>query len=124
MSAIDLEATKVSLQRRRRQLLETARGADAELDGLRAAGRDPEFEEGAQSDRAQQTLSALGEAQRREIGQIDAALARIEAGRYGICTACDQPIAPRRLAALPYAEHCAECAERLERRAGSPPPGS
>lgn len=118
MGAIDLEVTKSNLQRRRRQLLETARGADAALDGLRAAGRDPEFEEGAESDRAQQTLSTLEEAQRREIGQIDAALARIEAGRYGTCRACERPVDPRRLSALPYAEHCAECAERLERRAG------
>ena len=118
MSANDLEKIQADLQKRRRQLLETAQRADAEVDGLRAAGRDPEFEEGAQSDSAQQTLFTLGEAQRREIAQIDAALARIEAGRYGVCRACEAPVDPRRLAALPYAEHCAECAERLERRAG------
>jgi DnaK suppressor protein len=118
VSAIDLEKVMAELQRRRRLVLETARRADAEVDGLRAAGRDPEFEEGAQSDRAQQTLSALGEAQRQEIGQIDAAIARIEAGRYGTCRACGQVIDPRRLTALPYTPHCAECADRLERRVG------
>jgi DnaK suppressor protein len=118
VSGIDLEKVMANLQRRRRQVLETARRAEAEIDGLRAAGRDPEFEEGAQSDSAQQTLSTLGEAQRGEIGQIDAAIARVEAGRYGICRECEQAIDPRRLTALPYALHCGECAERLERRAG------
>ncbi|HSN89928.1 MAG TPA: TraR/DksA family transcriptional regulator [Anaeromyxobacteraceae bacterium] len=112
MSGIDLAKVMADLQRRRRQVLAAARRAEAEIDGLRAAGRDPEFEEGAQSDAAQQTLSTLGEAQRGEIGLIDAAIARVEAGRYGICRDCEQPIDPRRLAALPYALHCAECAER------------
>ena len=87
----------------------------AELDALRSAERDPEFEEGAQSEHEQYTLSLLGEVQRREIAMIDAALARVDAGEYGICVDCETEIEPRRLAALPFALLCAECATRRER---------
>jgi RNA polymerase-binding transcription factor len=111
------ETLKAELQRRRRVILETSRRADAEIDALRSAERDPEFEEGAQSEHEQFTLARLSEAQRREILQIDAALARIDAGEYGVCRDCDQEIDPRRLAALPYALLCTECATRRERAA-------
>ena len=43
------------------------------------------------------------------------ALKRIEAGEYGICTTCDHPIAPARLAAIPEADLCVGCQERHER---------
>jgi len=46
------------------------------------------------------------------IMHIDAALARIKQGTYGICTACGDNIAEKRLNALPFAEQCIECAEK------------
>ncbi len=113
------ETLKAELQRRRRVILETSRRADAEIDALRSAERDPEFEEGAQSEHEQFTLARLSETQRREILQIDAAIARLEAGEYGLCRDCDQEIDPRRLAALPYALLCTECATRSERTPGT-----
>jgi DnaK suppressor protein len=113
----NLEALRVDLQRRRRVILETFRRAGAELDALRSAERDPEFEEGAQTEHEAFTLARLGENQRRELQQIDAAIARVDAGEYGICKDCDQEIDPRRLAALPYALLCTECATRHERAA-------
>lgn len=111
----ELDALKNDLLRRRRTILETARRAQDELDGLRGAERDPEFEEGAQSEHEQYTLSLLGEAQQRQVAMIDAALARIESGRYGICVDCDTEIDPKRLKALPFALLCTECATRRER---------
>ena len=120
------ETLREELQRRRRVILETTRRADAELDALRSAERDPEFEEGAQTEHETFTLSRLGETQRRELAQIDAAIARVEAGEYGVCADCDQDIDPRRLAALPYALLCTECASRRERGRGAfvpEPPG-
>ena len=46
---------------------------------------------------------------------IDAALAKIEAGTFGICENCGQPIAEERLAAIPYATQCIDCKRREER---------
>ncbi len=119
MSEMDFDEVKAELQKRRRVILETTRRADAELDALRSAERDPEFEEGAQTEHEAFTLARLGETQRREIQQIDAAIARLEAGEYGICRDCEQEIDPRRLVALPYALLCAECAGRRERSPGA-----
>ena len=115
MSVKTTEVVRDELQRRRRLILETSLRADAEIDSLRSAERDPEFEEGAQSEHEQFTLARLSEAQRREVLQIDAALARIEAGEYGICRDCGNEIDPRRLTALPYAVLCTECATHRER---------
>jgi DnaK suppressor protein len=113
------DVVRQELQRRRRVILETSRRADAEIDSLRSAERDPEFEEGAQSEHEQFTLSRLSEVQRRELLQVDAALARIEAGEYGVCRDCGNDIAARRLAALPYAVLCTECASQQERAPGA-----
>jgi len=45
---------------------------------------------------------------------IDAALDRIDHGRYGICGRCGGPIAIERLNAVPTAEFCIECQQRRE----------
>jgi DnaK suppressor protein len=49
------------------------------------------------------------------IAQIDAALQRIDAGSYGICARCSQPIAAERLEALPYVTLCITCQSAVER---------
>jgi len=58
---------------------------------------------------------ALRERAARELAQVDAALARLDAGTYGLCRACGKPIDPERLDALPWAEFDLEC-QRLQRR--------
>ncbi|MGL6279700.1 MAG: TraR/DksA family transcriptional regulator [Gaiella sp.] len=47
---------------------------------------------------------------------IDAALARIDAGTYGSCTSCGEPIPEERLDAVPYATLCVACKRVEERR--------
>ena len=115
MRSKDTATLRTELLRRRRAILETARRAQQELEALRGAERDPEFEEGAQSEHEQYTLSLLGEVQRREIAMIDAALARVDAGEYGVCIDCETEIDSKRLAALPFALLCTDCATRRER---------
>ncbi len=69
-------------------------------------------------------LEGLNLAQReREVGEltdVEAALARIAAGRYGICLECGDAIAPDRLQAWPTAKRCIACQTRYEtqRRGG------
>jgi DnaK suppressor protein len=43
------------------------------------------------------------------VEDIDRALAKIDAGTYGICERCGQPIPKERLKALPYAALCVAC---------------
>ena len=47
--------------------------------------------------------------------RIDAALARLDAGKYGSCFDCERDIAERRLRALPFAVRCQGCEEQRER---------
>jgi DnaK suppressor protein len=110
-----MEHLRTELLRHRLTIIETARRAQTELDALRGAERDPEFEEGAQSEHEQYTLSLLGEAQRHQLAMIDAALTRIETGEYGVCVDCGAEIDPKRLRVLPFALVCTECATRRER---------
>jgi DnaK suppressor protein len=50
---------------------------------------------------------------------VSQALQRIEKGMFGICTECEEPIAEKRLKALPWARYCITCQERCD-RAGEP----
>ena len=43
--------------------------------------------------------------------QVSEALERIDNGSYGLCLQCGQPIAAKRLAALPWVELCITCQE-------------
>ncbi len=58
----------------------------------------------------EEVLERLNASEREEIEQIRAALARIREGTYGECAQCGDPIAPKRLEALPYTNTCIECA--------------
>jgi len=53
---------------------------------------------------------------RENLARIDAALARIETGTYGICTRCGAAIPADRLDAMPAAELCIICKEWEETR--------
>ena len=58
----------------------------------------------------EEVLERLNASERVEIEQIRAALVRIREGTYGECAQCGDPIAPKRLEALPYTNTCIECA--------------
>lgn len=56
-----------------------------------------------------QLSSLLGAAERRLV-EIDRTVANLDAGTYGLCERCGQPIAAERLAARPTATTCVTCA--------------
>ena len=55
-------------------------------------------------------LGALAEQARRQLAEIDAAVARIAAGTYGVCERCGRAITDERLRARPVARTCIACA--------------
>jgi RNA polymerase-binding transcription factor len=101
---------------RRRALTERVTRVEDALGEL-DANRPPEDEEDAQEAQLGQPLVALDEASRAELAAIDAALARLTVGDYGICTRCGEPIETERLQALPTTTLCAECAADVAREA-------
>ena len=59
---------------------------------------------------------ALTNNTRELLEQTEHALARIEAGTYGVCESCGKPIGKARLQAFPRATLCVACKQRQERR--------
>jgi len=77
----------------------------------RSSNADDEHDpEGATIAFERQQVVALLEQARQRLSDVEAALARREAGTYGICENCGRPIAPERLAARPAARTCIACA--------------
>lgn len=64
----------------------------------------------------QQMARASREALDLRRRQIQSALAAIEAGNYGECRRCEEPIGYARLQARPEAPFCIGCQAELERR--------
>lgn len=69
-----------------------------------------DWEDRASERQGDEVLEALGASDLAELRQIDAALARVEAGTYGTCLNCGDPISAERLAVLPAAPLCKTCA--------------
>lgn len=66
---------------------------------------------------AQREMNDAGRrAQLQELTQVKLALEAMDAGEYGLCRACDEPIAFRRLLARPFATICVRCKSERERR--------
>jgi len=64
-----------------------------------------------------ETEAGLIERYEYRLKAIDAALSRLERGRYGICEKCKQEIPIERLKAVPFAAYCIDCQkQRNERR--------
>ncbi len=55
-------------------------------------------------------VGALIQQAERRIAEVEAARARVEAGTYGRCEVCGEPIADARLEARPIARTCVGCA--------------
>jgi len=60
-------------------------------------------------------LMSMSTNDRQLLESIDAALDRIQAGKFGKCIHCGQPIQEKRLEAVPWARHCLRCQDLNER---------
>ena len=67
------------------------------------------FDDRAQAISERDDEFAMNEHETAELGDIDAALERIRAGSYGICTDCGVSIPASRLNAYPTAKRCIDC---------------
>jgi RNA polymerase-binding protein DksA len=115
---------KAQLLPLRKSLLETRTRLISDLnqmekEALRADDADVDVENVADhgTDAFERNMTlGLMEGEARTLRQIGEALDAIEAGRYGLCTACGEAIPIARLEALPFASTCVPCQEAQERR--------
>lgn len=75
-----------------------------------------DFAEQATERENDDVIGALAVDTRHQLGLVRKALERLDAGEYGLCVECGEPIAPARLAALPWAQLCVKCAAQREKR--------
>jgi DnaK suppressor protein len=109
-----LEEARQMLMDRKRSL---ARRLPDELARAREALQpQPAWEDAASGREEVSVLATLTESEQREIGEIDAALARIDAGHYGSCEVCGATIGRGRLRALPETRLCLDCSAQLRSR--------
>ena len=97
--------------------LQRLSGLEKELAGIiesssSAATDDEHDPEGATLAFERQHTAALVGQARQHLAQIDAAIARLADGSYGVCESCGQPIGAARLAARPVTTSCITCASR------------
>lgn len=103
---INTEHYRQQLAARRDDLRRRLLGIETEL----GTHNSKDWEELAVEREEDEMLEGMGQSGMRELRQIDAALQRIKAGEYGICTNCGTEITPQRLDLLPHTPFCAACA--------------
>jgi DnaK suppressor protein len=102
----DYQALRSSLQQRLDQLQQRIGKIERDL----RQTPEPDSEERAIGQENDEVLERLDGSSREELQLLQAAISRIDAGTYGVCTKCGEQIAQQRLEALPYAQMCVTCA--------------
>jgi RNA polymerase-binding protein DksA len=70
----------------------------------------------ASDDMDRRMIAIMGAQELKRLKLIEAALGRIDQGRYGYCMRCGKKIPQDRLEAIPYAVLCIDCKSSEERR--------
>jgi DnaK suppressor protein len=113
---VDLDAARADLE-------QVVRESEAAIASLAAEEAEESSELSSADQHPADTASEISEADREDAlveaaeerrAEALAALARLDAGSYGICVDCGQKIAEARLEFRPEAGRCLACQERFE----------
>jgi DnaK suppressor protein len=110
-----MRAVRLDLERKRKALgnaIQSGVGPSRETSLGRELLKDPYGSASLTHD--DEIAAAVVERRARELREVDRALEEMDAGRYGICLDCGEPIAAARLRALPFATRCVPCQAQLE----------
>jgi DnaK suppressor protein len=122
-AAIDVEPFRVLLVEKRRAVLEALEylhkehptSLEEETGELVSGSADQHMADTATETVDREIDYTLEAHDGRLLQAIDEALARIDAGTYGVCVNCGATIPPERLEAMPWATLCIECKRKEER---------
>jgi DnaK suppressor protein len=110
MTRIDIKEITARLLTRQNEILEESKLARSSRDAVELdqskVGRLSRMD----AMQGQAMAQATERRRQQEFIRIEAALARIKSGDYGICASCDEDIAPKRLALDPSVAVCIKCA--------------
>jgi RNA polymerase-binding transcription factor DksA len=124
LSADDLLQFRSQLERRERELvqeLSAGRERAAAESFERLAGEVPDVGDASVADTERDSVSADLERDTVELREVRDALTRMDAGTYGMCLVCGQPIPRERLRAFPTARYDVEHQAQQERHTVATP---
>ena len=109
------DGARERLEAEHRQTLARLADLTEDFDAVVAASRDTNADdehdpEGATIAFERSQVQALLRQARRHLDEVEAAMARLPEGTYGICESCGEPIGEGRLEARPVARTCITCA--------------
>ena len=113
--------TKKDMEKYRRLLEEKKQSLSSDLAKTRSAEEETTEEstqdiaDKAVSSYTREFLYSLTDGERSTLLQIDDAIGRIDDASYGMCVNCGQPMAEKRLTAVPWAPYCVDCQELAEK---------
>ncbi|MFI5046703.1 MAG: TraR/DksA family transcriptional regulator [Acidimicrobiia bacterium] len=106
LHAVARDQLQAERERLVEQLQRLGHGAETSLDF------DENFADSGQVTAERGEVEALAGQLEETLTEIDDALAKLDAGAYGDCESCHQPIADARLEAMPAARLCMTCASQ------------
>ncbi len=119
MSTQFQEKAEAALQARRRKLVGLRQLVECEGIEMRQMRRDEaDWPDQAADAEAATVAERLSDGELAELAELEAALARIDAGVYGSCEECEEPISEQRLAVIPEARLCMGCMLERARELG------
>lgn len=107
------EVVKTLIEARGRILQEVAQKVKSESDITKHEIGD--IYDIASNERERELNLTFGDRDREKLSEIEDALVRIKDGSYGTCEECAEPIAEKRLRAMPFTRVCVECQSKTER---------
>ncbi|MFC5730414.1 TraR/DksA family transcriptional regulator [Nocardioides vastitatis] len=111
----DVDGARELLEAERDRTLRRLASLTDDYDSVVAASRDTNADdehdpEGATIAFERSQVGSLVRQARLHLAEVDAAAERLDAGTYGTCERCGEPIATGRLEARPVARTCIRCA--------------
>ena len=110
-----MDAVRAELEDRRDRARATIAGLAKTPERGTAQGFGKRIGDGTVEAISRLTDIGVGESLEAGLERTERALAKLDEGTYGICDVCGEPIAPKRLAAMPDAVTCVACASAQPR---------
>lgn len=114
-SAEEREKFRKLLEAERARLTNTLRGS-SDADAYWDAGSVGDIIDAASTASSQFLARGVAETEGKNLKEVEAALARIEEGTFGVCVRCGKAVERARLEAIPWAPTCIACRREEERR--------
>lgn len=108
-----LKAIREALVNQQRQIVSAVQTTKAQM--AEKVGDLPDVSDRASEGYINELAVGLLAIEAAQLDEIEAAIRRIDEGRYGLCIDCGKPIPSKRLEVLPFAQRCLSCKGVRER---------